>query len=208
MLERHLAWEKRNFDADGDGLYDAYAASGPAMPCNTAAEALRIHRLIITAQQNSGRTGDIVRQNRSLISRKPEILKAMNKQLWIPPTDLYAEYKDRWADSYCIRQQAYGPSIMPSTEKFPILSKAGNARYVDHNIPHIPVRVKGLHDTTSYLLSTTNWQPYTWSLNNVVLAENLNIALAYWQGGDPKKLTGLEKRPGGKHVPGISPGNF
>ena len=25
-LKRHLAWEKRNFDTDGDGLYDAYAA--------------------------------------------------------------------------------------------------------------------------------------------------------------------------------------
>jgi hypothetical protein len=25
VLQRHLAWEKRNFDSDGDGLYDAYA---------------------------------------------------------------------------------------------------------------------------------------------------------------------------------------
>ena len=25
-LKRQLEWEKRNFDADGDGLYDAYAA--------------------------------------------------------------------------------------------------------------------------------------------------------------------------------------
>ena len=25
-MKRHLAWEKKNFDADGDGLYDAYAA--------------------------------------------------------------------------------------------------------------------------------------------------------------------------------------
>ncbi|HEX6848284.1 MAG TPA: DUF4450 domain-containing protein, partial [Chitinophagaceae bacterium] len=26
LLKRHLAWEKKNFDADGDGLYDSYAA--------------------------------------------------------------------------------------------------------------------------------------------------------------------------------------
>ena len=26
LLRRHLDWEKRNFDADRDGLYDAYAA--------------------------------------------------------------------------------------------------------------------------------------------------------------------------------------
>src|SRR3546814_14230565 len=26
FIKRHLAWEKRNFDVDGDGLYDAYCA--------------------------------------------------------------------------------------------------------------------------------------------------------------------------------------
>jgi hypothetical protein len=42
-----------------------------------------------------------------------------------------------------------------------------------------------LGDTTLYLLSTTDWQPYTWSLNNVALAECLHASLAYWQGGRP-----------------------
>ena len=36
-----------------------------------------------------------------------------------------------------------------------------------------------------YEVITTNWQPYTWSVNNVALAENLHTALAYWQGGRP-----------------------
>ncbi len=54
-------------------------------------------------------------------------------------------------------------------------------RYVDQAIPHIPVKVKGMQ-AEGYLLSTTNWQPYTWSVNNVALAENLHMALAYWQG--------------------------
>jgi hypothetical protein len=53
---------------------------------------------------------------------------------------------------------------------------------VDDHIPHIPVKAKGLNEKGLYLLSTTDWQPYTWSLNNVALAENLNTALAYWQG--------------------------
>jgi len=40
----------------------------------------------------------------------------------------------------------------------------------------------GLSEEGLYLLSTTNWQPYTWSVNNVALGENLHTALAYWQG--------------------------
>jgi hypothetical protein len=55
-------------------------------------------------------------------------------------------------------------------------------RYIDRNIPHIPVIAKGWDEKNLYLLSETNWQPYTWSLNNVVIAENLHTALAYWQG--------------------------
>jgi hypothetical protein len=55
-------------------------------------------------------------------------------------------------------------------------------QYIDKNIPHIPVIAKGWDEKNLYLLSETDWQPYTWSLNNVVIAENLHTALAYWQG--------------------------
>jgi hypothetical protein len=43
------------------------------------------------------------------------------------------------------------------------------------------VIAKGWDEENLFLLSETNWQPYTWSLNNVVFAENLHTALAYWQ---------------------------
>ncbi len=56
-------------------------------------------------------------------------------------------------------------------------------RYIDTKIPaYPPVQAKGVTGKDNYLLSTTNWQPYTWSINNVALAENLHTALAYWQG--------------------------
>jgi hypothetical protein len=42
-------------------------------------------------------------------------------------------------------------------------------RYVDNYIPHIPVKINGLKDEGYYLLSTTNWQPYTWSINTAAL---------------------------------------
>ena len=57
--------------------------------------------------------------------------------------------------------------------------------YIDRDIPHIPVRAKDLTLKNLYVLPTTDWQPYDWSLNNVVLAENLQTSLAFWQGGRP-----------------------
>ncbi|HEX8017931.1 MAG TPA: glycogen debranching protein, partial [Flavobacterium sp.] len=59
--------------------------------------------------------------------------------------------------------------------------------YVDKQIPHIPISAKGLDKTDLYTISTTNWQPYTWSINNVALAEQLHTALAFWQGGQSEK---------------------
>ena len=66
-----------------------------------------------------------------------------------------------------------------------------------------------MNDTTLYTLSTTNWQPYTWSLNNVVLAENLHMALAYWQGGRNEEAYKLWKSSLVESMYlGASPGNF
>ncbi len=79
-------------------------------------------------------------------------------------------------------------------------------RYVDKFIPHIPVQAKGLRDSTHYVLTTTNWQPYTWSLNNVVLAENLHTCIGLLAGQPLRRcLPVVEKRIGRKHVPLIEP---
>ena len=36
VIKRHLAWEKRNYDPDGDHLYDAYCCIWASMPSITA----------------------------------------------------------------------------------------------------------------------------------------------------------------------------
>ena len=56
-------------------------------------------------------------------------------------------------------------------------------RYVDTEIPHIPVRSEGLNDEGYATVSTTNWLPYSWSINNVAFAEVMHTALAYFQAG-------------------------
>ena len=138
------------------------------------------------------------------------ILNAMNKVLWMPSKGWYAEYKD------ALGLKMLHPSAALWTIYHATDSKVANPfqayeclQYIDHDIPHIPVRAMGLPDENSYVLSTTNWQPYTWSLNNVVLAENLHTALAYWRGNRPEGAFNLWRSALVESMfLGASPGNF
>ncbi|HTZ22179.1 MAG TPA: hypothetical protein VMC06_14950, partial [Opitutaceae bacterium] len=58
------------------------------------------------------------------------------------------------------------------------------------------------------VLSTTNWMPYTWSINNVVMGENIHTALGYWQAGRPDEAFRLTKSALlASMFMGICPGN-
>lgn len=185
LLKKHLAWEKKNFDADGDGLYDAYAAiwasdamqySGGGVTHSSAynfrafKEAARLAKLI-------GEDGAAYEKEAN------KILSAINKQLWMPDKGWYAEYKDLLGNKLLHPAAGLWTIYHAIDSKVPDAFKAYQSlRYIDQHIPHIPVIAKGWDEKDLYLLSETNWQPYTWSLNNVVFAENLHTALAYWQG--------------------------
>lgn len=212
LLERHLAWEKRNYDVDGDGLYDAYA-------CIWASDGLQYMGGGVTHSSSYNyRSNKLVAQLAKLIGKDGskyeaeanKILKAMNEKLWLKDKGWFAEYIDKmglqlvhpnaglWTVYHAI------DSDVPTTEQRHQL-----LRYVDKHIPHIPVQVKELPEEQFYLLSTTNWQPYTWSVNNVALAENLHTALAYWQGGEADNAFALWKSSLMESMYlGSSPGNF
>ncbi|MCD8260938.1 MAG: hypothetical protein LUD15_05125 [Bacteroides sp.] len=67
------------------------------------------------------------------------------------------------------------------------------SRYIDTRIAHIPVVARNYADTTNYVVATTNWQPYMWSINNVAFAEIAHTALAYWQSGRPEEAYRMYK---------------
>lgn len=198
VVTRSLAWENRNFDPDGDGLYDAYA-------CIWASDALQYSGGAVThstaynyrANQMAARLAKVIGSDPAPYQKKAnQIKKAMNQQLWLPKYGIFAEYKDYAAPGHASRRNLHrAPGLWTVYHSL----DAGLAtpfqasqllRYVDTKIPHIPVRVNGMDNKNSthamYLLSTTNWQPYTWSVNNVALAENLQMALGYWQGNRPE----------------------
>lgn len=185
LIKRHLAWEKRNFDADGDGLYDAYAAIW-------ASDALQYSGGGVThtsfyncrANYTASMLAKLIGEDGApYLEETHKIIKAINKNLWLPEQGTFAEYKDLLGKKLVhptpglwTIYHAMDSRLVDGFQAFQSL------RYVDTEIPHIPVRAQQWEDTSMYLLSTSNWQPYTWSINNVALAENLHTALAYWQG--------------------------
>ena len=63
-------------------------------------------------------------------------------------------------------------------------------------------------DDHYHVLSTTDWMPYTWSINNVVMGENVHTALGYWQAGRADEAFRLTKSALlASMFMGICPGN-
>lgn len=212
VITRHLAWEKRNFDADGDGLYDAYAAIW-------ASDALQYNGGGVThSSAYNYRANKMAAQLAALIGENPapyreeadKIKAAVNRALWLQRDGWYAEYKDLLGKKPVHPNAALWTVYHAIDEGIsdPFQSYLSLC-YVDHHLPHIPMQAKGLQEKDLYLLSTTNWQPYTWSLNNVVMAENLHTALAYWQGNRPDDAFRLWKSSLVESMYlGSSPGNI
>ena len=189
-IQRHLNWEKRNFDADGDGLYDAYASIWASDALQYSGGGV-IHSSAYNyyANKTVAETAKKINEDAAPFSKEADkILKATNDQLWIPGKGIFAEYKDAlgnrllhdtpgiWSIYHTIDSELSNPF-----ESYQMLG------YVDNQIPHIPILAEGLDKKDLYVISTTNWQPYTWSINNVALAEQLHTSLAFWQGGQSEE---------------------
>lgn len=209
-MVRHMNWEKRNFKR-GD-LYDAYAAIW-------ASDALQYSGGKVThtsaynyrANREMAKLAKIIGENPQPYEQEADdIIKAMKNQLWIKNKGYFAEYKDALGNQI-IHDIPGIWSIYHVSDAY-ILNEFEdyqNLQYINNYIPKIPITVKGEANKNYYTLSTTNWQPYDWSINNVALAENLQTALAYWQAGRNEDAYQLWK---GNLVEsmyyGISPGNF
>ena len=183
-IKRQLAWEKRNFDRDNNGLYDAYA-------CIWASDALEYSGGDVThsssynyfANKTAAQIAKILRDDpKPYLEEANKTASSINNILWMPSKGWYAEYKDRlgekklhpdaglWSIYHAIDSQV--PDIFQSWQSL---------RYIDTHIPHIPIKCDQLKGNY-FMLSTTNWMPYTWSVNNVAMAEMAHASLAYWEG--------------------------
>ncbi|MDE6127006.1 MAG: DUF4450 domain-containing protein, partial [Muribaculaceae bacterium] len=195
VIKRHLAWEKRNFDPDGDHLYDAYC-------CIWASDALYYNGGAVThssaynhfANKLAAQVAEAIGEDPAPYKAEAEAIKAaIDSVLWIDGKGHWAEYKDlmglgRVHDNAALWTIYHA---IDSEVADPLKSYAATC-YVDSCIPHIPVMTdeKG---HTYHTISTTNWKPYSWSINNVAIAEVMHTALAYWQAGRQEEAYELMK---------------
>ncbi len=184
VIERHLAWERRllrrPFGPDGLPLYEAYAAIW-------ASDDLQYHGggVTHTSAYNHYHNRMIARLA-ELIGEDPEpyereaglIAQAMRRELWLPQCGWFGEWKDLLGLQQVHPSAALWTFYHTMDSEVPTPFEAWQmSRFVDTQIAHIPVR------EDCFTLPTTSWMPYTWSTNNVVMAEVAHTALAYWKAG-------------------------
>ena len=185
VIQSHLAWEKRNYDPDGDHLYDAYC-------CIWASDALYYSGGAVTHSSAynyrgnllAARIAELIGEDAEPYKKEAEaILQAMNERLWIAKKGVWAEYEDALG----LKRKHESPAVWSIYT--PIDCGACSPQqaweatdYVNREIPHINVEDTGLQ-----IISTSNWLPYSWSINNVAAAEVMHTALAFYEAGRSKE---------------------
>lgn len=200
VIERHFDWQRRlfrrTFGDDKLPLYEAYAAiwASDDMQFNgggvsyTSAYNYYHNRFFADIARRLGKDAAPFEQEAELI------LKGMRQHLWLPDCGWFGEYKDLFG------LQAVHPAAGLWTVYHVIDSQAADpmqawqmTRFVDTQIAQIPVYGGFIPKGQYVTLPTTNWMPYTYSTNNVVMAEVAHTALAYWQAQRPDKAFSLFK---------------
>lgn len=209
VIKSHLAWEKNTWDPDNDGLYDAYC-------CIWASDALQYNSGGVThssaynyrANLLAARMAEMIGENPAPYREEADrILKAMNSRLWLKDFGHWAEYQD-FMGLKRVHKDAALWSIYT-----PIDCGAGTGeqnylatKYVDRHIPRVPYIYDGQEYQT---VSTSDWSPYEWSINNVAMAEVMHTVLAYYQAGRAEEAYRLLKANVLDFMYlGSSPGNF
>jgi hypothetical protein len=160
----------------------------------------------------AARLAKLLGQDAAPYEREAELIAhAMRKYLWLPDQGRFAEYKD------LLGLQLVHPSAALWTFYHTLDSGVTTpreawqmTRYVDTQIPHLPVRGPGVPADQNYaVISSSNWMPYSWSINNVVMGENIHAALGFWQAGRPDEAFRLTKSALlASMFMGICPGNI
>ncbi len=216
VIERHLAWERRlfrrEFEVNGEKLplYEAYAAIWASDDLQYSGGGAA-HSSAYNYWHNTmaARLAPLVGADPKPYAREAGLIaRAMRELLW---TDgHFAESKD-WLGHQLLHSDAALWTfyhVIDSEVATPV-EAAQMAHYVNTHLPHLPVRGSGVpSDQSYYVLPSSDWMPYTWSLNNVVMGENVHTALGFWKAGRPDEAFRLLKSSLlASMFMGISPGN-
>jgi hypothetical protein len=190
VIERHLAWERRlfrrEFGADKLPLYEAYCCiwASDDLAYNgggaTHSSAYNYFHNVMAA-----RVAKLIGEDAKPYEREAElILSGMNKYLWLANCGWFAEWKDLLGLQLVHPNAAAWTFYHTLDSAVPTPLEAWQmTRFVDTQIARFPIQIgkRQLEIGNAFTIPTTSWLPYTWSLNDVVLAETMHTALGYWQ---------------------------
>lgn len=217
-LVMHLAWEQRMFRRlyeDGHGrqlpLYEGYACiwasdnlqynGGGA--AHATAYNFYAHRMAAEVAGLIGEDETPYRQESELIH------EGMRELLWVNEQGTFGESRDLlgpqtvytapalWSVYHTIDSRVTTPieAWQMAEERLAALKK-------------VPVEGENV-PAGGYMLSCSDWLPYIWSLNLLLLAENMHFALSLWQAGMAEEAFRIFK---GNLLDsmfvGLCPGNF
>jgi Domain of unknown function (DUF4450) len=187
MIERHLEWERRSFrrtfGEQSLPLYEGYAAIWASDDLEyhgggaAHASAYNYYHNLMAA-----RIARQIGKNVAVYEKEAaQILAGMRDQLWMSDRGWYGEWRDALGLKLLHPNAGLWSIYHTIDSEVPDSRDAWQmTRFVDTQIAHIPIRGPNVPDGT-YTLPTTSWMPYSWSINNVVMAESLHTALSFWQ---------------------------
>jgi hypothetical protein len=216
--KRHLAWERRLFRREyatksGERLplYEAYAAiwasdnlqyNGGGTAHASAYNLFSFHRAAELALL-LGEDGSEYQAEARLIA------EGMHKLLWVPERGLLAESKDLMEPQTVYDNPALW-TVYHAIDSEAVSAREGWQMIMErlHTLRRVPVTGDGVPEG-GYMLSCSDWLPYMWSLNLLLLSENVHLALAMFQVGISDEAYNLLK---GNLVDsmyrGLCPGDF
>ena len=216
VIDRHLAWERRLFRREYGPeklpLYEAYATiwASDNLYYNGGGTAYA-SAYNIYANRMAARIAVLAGKDPKPYTTEADMIeKGMHSLLWLPDEGTFAEYKDilgkqlihadygLWNFYHTVDEEAVTPR-----EAW----QMGSA--LEAHMRSIPVQGPGVpSDHPYHVFAESDWMPYSWSINNVVMDENMHTALALWQGGHSDAAYAVaEGSLLASMYMGISPGN-
>jgi hypothetical protein len=192
-LQRHLAWEKRLFRrmyAGAGGrelpLYEAYAAiwASDNLQYNGGGAA-HSSAYNVFAFRTAAKIAKMLGEDGSAYAAEADLVHhAMDELLWVEARGLYGESKDLLGPQTVYTNPALWTVYHTIDSEVPAPRQAWQmcAERLAA-IRKVPIHGPGVPDGGWYMLACSDWLPYVWSLNLLLLAENAHMALAMWQTG-------------------------
>lgn len=196
-LNRHIQWEQRLFRRSYENpragssekelpLYEAYAciwASDNLQYNGGGAAHSTAYNFFLN--KTAASIARLLKEDPALYESEARLIhEAMQQLLWLPEKGTFAESKDILG----LQTTYTNPALWSMYHT--IDSEVTSARQAWQmateslaTLRHVPIHGPGVPSGDWFLLPCSDWLPYVWSLNLLLLAENSHAALALWQTG-------------------------